>query len=69
MSKKSGRSHNSYVSGNKSVGSLVSRTSQKSRRTNTLDMVVIGGFDEPDPRSKTGGVARYSNSKKDKESL
>jgi len=32
-------------------------------------MVVIGGFDEPDPRSKTGGVARYSNSKKDKESL
>lgn len=54
--KKSQRSFNSYHTGRISHGSNVSGLSRKSKRTNTLDMVVIGGGEER--VSKTAGSSR-----------
>jgi hypothetical protein len=55
--KKSQRSFNSYATGKQSQHSNASGVSRKSKRTNTLDMVVIGGCDEP-RASKTAGSTR-----------
>jgi hypothetical protein len=55
--KKSQRSFNSYVTGKQSQNSNVSGVSRKSKRTNTLDMVVIGGCDDVRV-SKTAGSTR-----------
>ena len=55
--KKSQRSFNSYHTGRISQGTNVSGLSRKSKRTNTLDMVVIGGGGE-ERVSKTAGSSR-----------
>lgn len=55
VSKKSQRSFNSYATGRQSQGSNVTGGSRRSKRTNTMDMVVIGG---EDMRTKTGSTRK-----------